>query len=143
MVNSAEAAHGGVIPRRRLRRVVWLGIGLVVATGLGLLVWHSLGQADRVSHRASLKFLQYALLERAEREGKYPLDLREVIHACGQDAYLDADNLFYVAAGKPYDPQGSQVLVYEHRATRYGFERGRYHVYQNAQYFVRGDLNAD
>jgi len=140
MANSTEAAHEGATRRRRRPRAVWLGIGLLVATGLGLLVWDASGRGDRVSHESDLVFLQYALLKQAEREGKYPLDLREAIHASGQEAYLDADNLGYVAAGKPYDPQGEQWLFYEYRATRYGFERGRFHVYQHARpYFVPGD----
>jgi len=143
MVNSIEAAHGGATRRWRRPRAVWLCIGLAVVTGLGLFVWHALGQADRVSHESDLIFLRQALLTQAEREGKYPLDLRQAIHSCGQDAYLNANDLIYVAAGRPYDPQGSQMLFYEWRATRYGLERGRYDFYQDTHYFVRDDQNTD
>lgn len=121
---------------RRLRRVIWLCIGVVAVTALGVFLWHLHGQATQVSHRSALVFLREGLLTIAEREGKYPLDLQEAIRSSGVSADLDKRNLVYQASGKPYDPQGSQKLFYELKARRYGFEVGSFMFYQDHWDFV-------
>ena len=143
MVNSTQAAQGRATRQRRRAIAVWLCVGLAVVTGLGLAVWHALGQADKISHGSDLVFLREELVAQAQREGKYPRDLRQAIRAAGQDRYLDAADMLYYAAGRPYDPEGTQLLFCEWRPRRYGFERGGYDVYQHTQYFVPVYGNTD
>jgi len=137
MLNSTNVCHNSASRRRRFR-IVWVCVGLGALAGLGIFLWDSHGKAAKLSRAGRLVFLRHELLACAQREGKYPLDLQQVVRPGGLvEDLVDYRNVVYAAAGKPYDPQATQFLFYELKAQRYGFEVGRFEFYQNGCYFVR------
>jgi hypothetical protein len=115
--------------------ICYIAIGFLIgmAVGiLGLLVWNSLGAAQMASRQCTLQNLRAELERRAESEGRYPRDLRDVIEELGLGKHVDADDLGYPAAGRAYDlREDDMVLFYERRARRYGFVVGRFEMRQS------------
>ena len=120
--------------------VLFTGFVVGVAVGvLGALVWDTLGEMERTTRLSSLKILREHLRRRAEREGRYPANLATIIEETGWDNSLDAENLQYWAAGKPYDVHSGDLTVFfERRPCRYGFVVGRFEMRQDYHIFWLG-----
>ena len=125
------------LPGRR-RPATWVCLAVVVLA-LGAGGWHAMGQLRQARREEDLRLLREQLLTLAEATGRYPDQLSEAISKAGLADRLDVSELGFEAGGTPYDPHGYQPLFYEYRSRWYGFERGRYYVWQHARYFLPVD----
>lgn len=135
---SGWAIGGRRLPGGRALRVGIILASCGMATGLGLLVWDSYGEANRSARRTTLGVMRSMLVSYAQKTGRYPDRLQEVVRepdfpGAGMDA------ICYVAAGEPYHDARDRMLFYEKRARRYGFDRGYFVVHKRRIDFVPGD----
>jgi len=121
----------------------YLAAGLAIGMALGIfsaVVWDALGEAERSSRQSTLQNLRAHLERRAQREGRYPRDLSEVIEELGFGKHVNAENLGYPAAGRAYDVHDDDLIIfYERRPRRYGFVVGRFEMRQSYFNFRLGD----
>jgi hypothetical protein len=126
-------------PWRRVRAVIVFVVVFAAGTGIGVLgtfFWHTMCVDEWLSRRSDLYNIASRLLMEAEAEGRYPSDLGRVIDEVGLRDFVDASELAYPAAGKPYEKTAyDKLFLYEASIHQYGFISGFFEFRQGDRYF--------